>query len=315
MIGIENLSKTHGSGDTAKNKMIKTLCLALTLLLTGCNNADPEVSGLNPISDMDTTFVSYTELNAAEESSGTEASSSGLDAVTDSPKGEAAISEKGNNTGSSSKAEFSEKAGNSAGEEKQIIIYSTENERVDDDFEAAPGEIYLSWELKNAIEEYSEDPSVMFAICIDVYDYNDEHIADAEAFLNNTVIDGLTYAEINEKRGEIDEEIKRLREMSDIYLNPDLTDKQSEEYADRIWELTEEDQYYYEASMDILISADIYKLQLEGDRLAELGIDVLGVTENKRNTNYITALVSAEEINIMPFSDDVGYKVWLLGNC
>lgn len=294
-----------------KNKLIKIICLGAVLLQSGCNNTDQKdgTNDIHPISDTDTTFISYTELNAVTERPGTEAS--GLGSVTESPKGETAISEKGNSAVSSAKTEFSDRADDPTSGEKQTVIYSTDNERVDGDFEAAPGEIYLSHELRNAIEEYSDDPSALFAVLIDVYDYNDEHISDAEAFLNNSSADGLTYAEINEKRGEIDEEIKRLRELSDIYLNPDLTEEQAEEYADRIFELTEEDQYYYEATMDILISADIYKLQLEGDRLAELGIDVSGTTDNKRNTNYITALVSAEEINLMPFSDDVGYKIWL----
>ena len=64
--------------------------------------------------------------------------------------------------------------------------------------------------------------------------------------------------------------------------------------------------------MDMLVAANRYSLQLESDRLAELGIDVCGITENKRDTNYIIAIASAEEINSMPFSDDVGYKIWLV---
>lgn len=294
-----------------KNKLIKIICLGAVLLLSGCNNADQKdgTNDIHPISDSDVTFLSYTESEAVTEDPGTGAS--GLNAVTESPKRETAMSEKGNNTVSSAKTELSEKADDPTSGEEQIVIYSKDNDYSDDDFEAAPGEIYLSSELKSAIEEYSEDPSVLFAVRIDVYDYNEEHIADTEAFLDNSVSDGLTYAEINEKRGEIDEEIKRLREMSDIYLNPDLTEEQSEEYEDRIFELTEEDQYYYETAMDMLVDANIYSLQLESDRLAEHGIDVCGITENRRNTNYITAIVSAEEINMMPFADDVGYKIWL----
>ena len=63
--------------------------------------------------------------------------------------------------------------------------------------------------------------------------------------------------------------------------------------------------------MDMRVAADKYSLQLESDRLEEFGIDVCGITENERNTNYIIAIASAEEINSMPFSNDVGYKIWL----
>ncbi len=221
------------------------------------------------------------------------------------------------NVSFSSKTEFSSKTTEYTStdtevyDEEPVIVYGTDYDRVDDGFEAASGEIYLSSELKNAMNEYSDNPLVTFAIYIDVYDYNDTHSSKTEEFLNNTVMDGFTYAQINEKRSEIDEEIKRLSEISDIYLNPDLTEEQVTEYSNRITELTNEDQYYYEISMDMLIAADRYLLQLESDRLEELGIDVCGITDNKRDTNYIIAIVSAEEINSMPFSDDVGYKIWL----
>lgn len=295
-----------------KKRIINIICLSLTALLTGCSNVNSEgnVSDLYSTMNPDESYATYLESSSTTEISSQQS-------ATDKNNSEhivAIVSE--SNVSFSSKTEFSSKATESLSIDTQIseepaIVYGTDYDRVDDDFVAASGEIYLSSELENAINEYSDNPLVMFAIYIDVYDYNDTHSAKTEEFLNNTVIDGFTYAQINEKRGEIDEEIKRLSEISDIYLNPDLTEEQVTEYSNRITELTNEDQYYYEISMDMLIAADRYSLQLESDRLEELGIDVCGITENKRDTNYIIAIVSAEEINSMPFSDDVGYKIWL----
>lgn len=296
-----------------KKRIINIICLSLTALLTGCSNVNSEgnVSDLYSTMNSDETYAAYSESDSTTGISNqlptTEKKNSEHSVTT--------LSE--NNVSFSSKTEVSSKATESLSIDTQIseepaIVYGTDYDRVDDDFVAASGEIYLSSELKNAINEYSDNPLAMFAIYIDVYDYNDTHRAKTEEFLNNTVIDGFTYAQINEKRGEIDEEIKRLSEISDIYLNPDLTEEQVTEYSNRITELTNEDQYYYEISMDMLIAADRYSLQLESDRLEELGIDVCGITDNKRNTNYIIAIVSAEEIDSMPFSDDVGYKIWLV---
>lgn len=295
-----------------KKRIINIICLSLTALLTGCGNVNSEgnVSNLHSTMNPDESYATYLESSSTTEISSQQS-------ATDKNNSEHIVTTVfENNVSFSSNTEFSSKATESLSIDTQIseepaIVYGTDYNRVDEDFEAASGKVYLSSELKNAINEYSDNPLVMFAIYIDVYDYNDTHSAKTEEFLNNTVIDGFTYAQINEKRSEIDEEIKRLSEISDIYLNPDLTEEQVTEYSNRITELTNEDQYYYEISMDMLIAADRYSLQLESDRLEELGIDVCGITENKRNTNYIIAIVSAEEINSMPFSDDVGYKIWL----
>lgn len=296
-----------------KKRIKKIICLSLTALLTSCSNVNSErnVSDLHSTMNSDESYATYLESSSTTEISSQQS-------ATDKNNSEhivTTVSE--SNVSFSSDAEFSGKATESLSidtqisEEEPAIVYGTDYDRVDGEFEAASGEIYLSSELKNAMNEYSDNPLVMFAIYIDVYDYNDTHNDKTEEFLNNTVMDGFTYAQINEKRSEIDEEIKRLSEISDIYLNPDLTEEQVKEYSNRITELTNEDQYYYELSMDMLVAADRYSLQLESDRLEELGIDVCGITDNKRNTNYIIAIVSAEEINSMPFSDDVGYKIWL----
>ena len=300
--------------DIIMKKRIKNIiCLSLTALLAGCGNANSEgsVSDLHSTMNSDESYATHLESSSTSEISSQQSATDKNNSkhiVTIAPE---------SNVSFSSKTEFSSKATESfsidtqISEEEPAIVYGTDYDRVDDDFVAASGEIYLSSELKNAMNEYSDNPLVMFAIYIDVYDYNDTHSSKTEEFLNNTVMDGFTYAQINEKRSEIDEEIKRLSEISDIYLNPDLTEEQVTEYSNKITELTNEDQYYYEISMDMMIAADRYSLQLESDRLEELGIDVCGITENKRNTNYIIAIVSAEEINSMPFSDDVGYKIWL----
>ena len=306
--------------------------LALTaILLSGCESADEINSNINSI---EITTAQYSESNITDlhhivNSDGTSAIYSELNSTTDISKQISAtekrnsetivttISESKDNVNFPSNTEASGKTAESPpidtkiNKEGPTIVYSTDYYRIDEDFVAAPGEIYLSYELRNAIDENSDNSLALFAIHIDVYDYNDVHIAKKEEFLNTAVIDGSTYAEINEKRSEINEEINRLREMSDIYLNPDLTEEKMTEYSNRISELTNEDQYYYEISMDMLISADRYLLQLECDRLAGFGIDVCGITENKRYKNYIIAIASAEEINSMPFSDDVGYKIWL----
>lgn len=289
-----------------KKQIINIVCLCTALLLTGCSNVNSEENIITIQSTMYSgeTYTAYSEPNSTTEKRNSENSA-------------ATVSE--STVGIPLKTEFSGKATESismdtqTSEEEPTIVYGTGSGlHFEDDFVADPGEIYLSLELKNAIDENSDNSLALFAIYIDVYDYNAEHRAETEEFLNNTVIDDLTYAQINEKRGEIDEEIKRLREISDIYLNPDITEEQVTEYSNKISELTNEDQYYYEIVMDMLIAADRYSLQLESDRLEELGIDVCGITENRRNTNYIIAIVSAEEINSMPFSDDVGYKIWLV---
>ena len=299
--------------DIIMKKRIKNIiCLSLTALLTGCGNVNSEES----VSDLHSTMNSDKSYATYLESSSTSEISSQQSATDKNNSGHIVTTVSESNVSFSSKTEVSSKVTESPSIDIQIseepdIVYGTGYDRVDEDFEAASGKVYLSSELKNAMNEYSDNPLVMFAIYIDVYDYNDTHSAKTEEFLNNTVMDGFTYAQINEKRSEIDEEIKRLSEKSDIYLNPDLTEKQVKEYSNRITELTNEDQYYYEISMDMLVAADRYSLQLESDRLEELGIDVCGITDNKRDTNYILAIVSAEEIDSMPFSDDVGYKIWL----
>lgn len=295
-----------------KKRIKNIICLSLTALLTSCSNVNSEVN----VSELYSTMKSDETYAAYSESDSTTGISNQLPTTEKKNSEHSVTTLSENNVSFSSKTEVSSKVTESPSidiqtSEEPDIVYGTGYDRVDDDFEAASGEIYLSSELKNAMNEYSDNPLVMFAIYIDVYDYNDTHNAKTEEFLNNTVMDGFTYAKINEKRSEIDEEIKRLSEISDIYLNPDLTEEQVTEYSNRITELTNEDQYYYEISMDMLIAADRYSLQLESDRLEELGIDVCGITDNKRNTNYIIAIVSAEEINSMPFSDDVGYKIWL----
>ena len=291
-------------------RIIAILALS-AVLMSGCESAGEIDSNINSI---EITTAQYSEWNSTtdipKQLSATEKRNSETTVTT--------VSGSKSNVSSSSDTEASSKTTESLpidtkiNKEEPTIVYGTDYDHVDDDFVAAPGKIYLSLELKNAIDENSDNSLALFAIYIEVYDYNDIHIAKYEEFLNNTVMDGFTYAEINEKRGEIDEEIKQLREMSDIYLNPDLTDEQAAEYSNRISELTNEDQYYYEIAMDILVAADRYSLQLESDRLAGFGIDVCGITENKRYINYIIAIASAEEINSMPFSDDVGYKIWLV---
>lgn len=296
-----------------KKRIINIICLSLTALLTSCStvNSEGNVSDIHSTMNSDETYSAYSESNTttgiSNQISTTEKKNS-EHSVSTVPEGNVSFS---TNVEFSSKTTEHISIDTKVYDEEPVIVYGTDYNPVDDDFEAASGEIYLSSELKNALDEYSDNPLAMFAIYIDVYNYNDTHSAKTEEFLNNTVIDGFTYAEINEKRGEIDEEIKQLREMSDTYLNPDLSEDQVTEYSNRISELTNEDQYYYEIAMDMLVAADRYSLQLESDRLAELGIDVCGITENKRDTNYIIAIVSDEEINSMPFSDDVGYKIWL----
>ena len=291
-------------------KIIAILALS-AVLMSGCESAEEIDSNINSI---EITTAQYSEWNSTtdipKQLSAAEKRNSETMVTT--------VSESKSNISSSSDTEASSKTTESLpidtkiNKEEPTIVYGTDYDHVDDDFVAAPGKIYLSLELKNAIDENSDNSLALFAIYIEVYDYNDTHIAKKEEFLNTAVIDGSTYAEINEKRDEIDEETKQLREMSDIYLNPDLTEEKMTEYSNRISELTNDDQYYYEISMDMLIAADRYSLQLESDRLAGFGIDVCGITENKRNINYIVAIVSAEEINSMPFSDDVGYKIWLV---
>ena len=287
----------------------------MTALLTGCSNVNSEsnVSDLHPILNSDETSAIYSEWNSttdiSKQLSATEKRNSETIVTT--------VSESKSNINFPSMTESSSKTiehlpiDTKINKEEPTIVYGTGYNQVSEDFIAAPGEIYLSSELENAIDDNSDNSWALFAIYIDVYDYNDTHSAKTKEFLNTTIIDGFTYAEINEKRGEIDEEIKQLWEMSDTYLNPDLSKDKVTEYSNRISELTNEDQYYYEIAMDMLVAANRYSLQLESDRLAELGIDVCGITENRRNTNYIIAIASAEEINSMPFSDDVGYKIWL----
>lgn len=282
--------------------------------ITSAQYSESNITDLHPILNSEETSAIYSEWNStadiSEQLSATEKRNS--ETIVTTVSGSKSNISSSSNTGSSGKhTESYPKDTEINNEEPTIVYYSTDYNYVDEDFVAAPGEIYLSSELKNAIDENSDNSLALFAIYIDVYDYNDTHSAKTEEFLNTTVIDGFTYAEINEKRDEIDEEINQLREMSDIYLNPDLTEKQVAEYLNKISELTNEDQYYYEIAMDMLVAADRYSLQLESDRLAKLGIDVCGITENKRNINYIIAIASAEEINSMPFSDDAGYKIWL----
>lgn len=281
--------------------------------ITSAQYSESNITDLHPVLNSNETSAIYSELSSttdiSKQLSATEKRSSETIVTTVSEsKSDISFS---SDTESSSKTTESLPIDTKINKEEPTIVYGTDYNLVDDDFVAAPGKIYLSSELENAIDENSDNSLALFAIYVDVYDYNDTHSAKTKEFLNTTIIDGFTYAEINEKRGEIDEEIKQLREMSDIYLNPDLTEEQMTEYSNRISELTNEDQYYYEISMDMLISAERYSLQLESDRLAGFGIDVCGITENKRYKNYIIAIASAEEINSMPFSDDVGYKIWL----
>lgn len=295
-----------------KKRIINIICLSLTVILTSCTNVNSkgDVSNLHSSTNSDETYITYWETNSTTLISNQQSATENKDSkpsITTVPESNSSFYP---NTESSVKATDSLSINTQIGEEP-VIVYGTDYNRVDEDFVADSGEFYLSSELKNAINEYSDNPLVQFAIYIDVYDYNDTHRAKTEEFLNNTVIDGLTYAGVNEKRSEIDEKIKQLREMSDIYLNPDLTEEQITEYSNRISELTNEDQYYYEIAMDMRVAADKYSLQLESDRLEEFGIDVCGITENERNTNYIIAIASAEGINSMPFSNDVGYKIWL----
>lgn len=281
--------------------------------ITSAQYSESNITDLHPILNSDETSAIYSEWNSttdiSKQPSATEKRNS--ETIVTTVSGSKSDISFSSDTGSSGKHTESYPKDTEINNEEPTIVYSTDYNYVDEDFVAAPGEIYLSSELKNAIDDNSDNSLALFAIYIDVYDYNDTHSAKTEEFLNTTIIDGFTYAEINEKRDEIDEEINQLREMSDIYLNPDLTEEQMTEYLNKISELTNEDQYYYEIAMDMLVAADRYSLQLESDRLAKLGIDVCGITENKRNINYIIAIASAEEINSMPFSDDAGYKICL----
>ena len=297
-----------------KKRIINIICLCLTAFLTSCSNVNSgeNVSDLNSTINSDETYVPYSESSIttgiSNQLSTTEKKNSEHSVTTVFESNISFYSK----TKSSSKNTESFLIDTPMSKEKSNIVYGTGYDQLDDDFIATPGEIYLSSEFKNAIDDNSDSSLVLFAIYIDVYDYNDTHSAKTEEFLKNTVMDGFTYAEIEGKRGELDEEIKRLSEMSDTYLNSNLTEEQVKEYSNRISELTNEDQYYYEIVMDMRFAADRFSLQLESDRLTELGIDVCGITENRRNTNYIIAIASAEEINSMPFSDDVGYKIWLV---
>lgn len=54
-----------------------------------------------------------------------------------------------------------------------------------------------------------------------------------------------------------------------------------------------------------------YLLDLEAERLKENGIQVIRVNKDPGRSNYIYALVNAEDLNAMPFSEEIGFMVGL----
>ena len=191
------------------------------------------------------------------------------------------------------------------------VIYGDHFDTIDEEYVAASGACDFSYFLKTAMEENSGNTTALYAVNIEVYDYNEEHRNAADKYLEEYSIEGLTYEDIQNKRSEIWVEIQSSSEAGDIYIHPELTAEQAAEYKNRINKLIDEDQYYYELDMDMLHAREIYALELESKRLEENGINVCGITDNPRNTNYIIALADAEQLNSLPFYDDVGYKVGL----
>lgn len=192
---------------------------------------------------------------------------------------------------------------------KDSIVFSDSFENIATDDLTASGTANLSFTLREELKENSGNDALLYAINIDLYDYCPEHEEAADKFLSEYTVNGFSFDGIQAEMGKINDEINRLTELSDIYIHPDLTEEQISGYKNKISKLYGEHQFYYEMSMDMLYERTKYLLELECGRLEEHGVTVFGVTENKRNCNYIIAAASAEQIAAMPFDGDVGYKI------
>lgn len=278
-----------------RDAMLKPLILSakliLILLLTSCTNKTAEI----PNSSVDTPSIQV----------GSDTTSATTEAIaTTTPETTKPFSNRKEST-TTDEPEVTEYVPD---ELNVSIIYGSGNAYNEDNVPSA-GKAYISNELESVLKEYGSSSSVRYAIYIDVYTADDNDTIDL--FLKEYTVNGQNYEDICNQRDIIVDGIYRLREVSDNVIHTELTAAEIDEYQRQINDLEKQDAELYEISMDMLYEAEQYMLKTESDRLAEMGLTVYGITHNKRSSNYILAIVSAEEIKTMPGDRGVGYKIGL----
>lgn len=153
------------------------------------------------------------------------------------------------------------------------IIYADGDNQIITEEDAPVGSIMMSELLTKAV---SENPDMYFAIQFDVWNFN--HEVYEQEFQNNHWIGDITYAEF----------MAKIAPKGD----KDLT----EEEIQAIRKIVNETAAYVRECID-------EAGQREPERLKECGIQIID--------DPFIAIVTAEELNNLPMSDMIGYKVSL----
>lgn len=192
-------------------------------------------------------------------------------------------------------------------EDENIIFTETKNDHVSEDVTPNGGTYSLSSELEDVLKS-EHNAETRFAVKLEVFGISNSYIEEYNEIVSTSDTlrspDNLTKEQIRVRLSELEQEIPRLEKSlysaSDDKYNDALID-----YDNAVFEQT-----FLNFSLkwhDRILSFE--HLELEAKRLKSLGIEVLGVDYDMKDTCEIVAFITEDQLKLLTLDKNVGYKL------